>query len=306
MISIIICSVSSENLKKVTESIDNTVGIRNEIIAINNNHNPRGITAVYNEGVRKANYDYLCFVHEDVIFKSVDWGQKCINILQDQSIGIVGIAGGGYKSLAPSGWDCQELQNPYKTSHYMVQGYKYQNKSDYLVNNNPTGEKLNEVVAVDGVWFCTRKEVAVKYPFDEKLLKGFHGYDIDFSLSVIQEYKIVVTFEILIKHLSEGNFDKEWLNAILTVHSKWNAHLPKYLPQINTAEIFKAEKVAFKNIIDKMIAYKYSKKVILQMILNSYASPYMSLKLFSKIYFYYLKKILNIKINNKKLFYQIL
>jgi hypothetical protein len=290
MLSIIICSVNSDHLSQIKKNIADTVGIPHEVIAIDNNIKPRGITAVYNEGARKAKFNNLCFVHEDVEFKSSSWGQKCTDILKDPSIGIVGIAGGGYKALTPSGWHCEELPSPLKSFQYLIQGYKFKDQEEFFVEHNPMKETLSEVVAIDGVWFCTRKEVVEKYPFDEELLKHFHGYDVDFSLSVRKEYKIVVTYEILIKHLSEGSFDKKWLDTILILHTKWNAHLPAYLPHISEEMIFKTEKLAFKNLIDQMIGLGYSKKVILQVILNSYASPKMGLKLFSKIYFYYLKK----------------
>jgi len=290
MLSIIICSINADQLSLVQRNIADTVGIAHEIIAIDNSINPRGITAVYNEGARRAKYSHLCFVHEDVVFESSDWGQKCIDILKDPEIGLVGIAGSGYKSLAPSGWHCEELPSPLKFFQRLIQSFKYQAREDLYVEHNPLNEPLSRVVIIDGVWFCTRKEVVEKYPFDEALLKHFHGYDVDFSLSVGKEYKIMVTYEILIKHFSEGKFDKKWMDTILILHTKWNAHLPVYLPQITEEMIFRTEKQAFKNLIDKMIGLGYSKKIILQVILNSYASPKMGLKLFSKIYFYYLKR----------------
>lgn len=290
MLSIIICSIDPERLSHIKINIAETVGIPYEILAIENSINPRGITAVYNEGAKRAKFDYLCYVHEDVVFESNAWGQKCVDILQDPEIGLVGIAGSGYKSLAPSGWHCDELESPLKFFQRLIQSFKYQDRKDIYVENNPLNESLSEVVIIDGVWFCTRKEVVKNYPFDEELLKHFHGYDVDFSLSVRQKYKIMVTYEILIKHLSEGIFDKKWFDTMLILHTKWNGQLPAYLPQISEEMIFKTEKLAFKKLIDQMIARGYSKKVILQVILNSYASPKMGLKLFSKIYFYYLKK----------------
>lgn len=292
MLSIIICSVNPALLQQISQNIAETVGTTFEIIAIDNTVNPRGIAAVYNEGAQKANYRYTCFVHEDVVFEEAAWGPKCIEILKDPTIGIVGIAGGGYKALTPSGWHLEELPSPLKSFQHLIQGYKFQDKEEFYVDHNPLNEKFSEVVAIDGVWFCTRKEVVEKYPFDEKLLKEFHGYDVDFSLSVRQEYKIVVTYEILIKHMSEGAFNKKWLDTVLILHTKWNAHLPQYLPQISDEVIFKTEKIAFKNLIDQMLKMGYSSRVVLQVLLNSYASPKMTLKLFSKLYFYYLKKTL--------------
>jgi len=291
MLSIIICSVDPEQLSQVKTSIENTVGIPYEVVAIDNRTQPRGITAVYNEGVRLAQFPYLCFVHEDVLFETPDWGKVVVRTLEDPSIGLLGVAGGGYKSLAPSGWYFEPIPSPLKSFQHIVQGYKFQQKEDLYVNHNPLNQTLSEVVALDGVFFCARKEVSEKHPFDEKTFTGFHGYDVDFSLSVGREYKLVVSYEILIKHVSEGNFDKKWLDETLKVHAKWSAHLPASLSQIQHDEsLFKIEKVAFKNLIDEMIRQGYPSKAIFQMVLNSYPSELMTLKRFFKIYFYYLKR----------------
>ena len=46
------------------------------------------------------------------------------------------------------------------------------------------GEWFAEVVAVDGFGMFVRKEVWKANPFDEKMLTGFHCYDVDFSLQI--------------------------------------------------------------------------------------------------------------------------
>ena len=46
---------------------------------------------------------------------------------------------------------------------------------------------LEEVVCLDGVFICSRKEVWQQSKFNDADLKGFHFYDIDFSLKGITD-----------------------------------------------------------------------------------------------------------------------
>ena len=50
---------------------------------------------------------------------------------------------------------------------------------------------FEEVVTLDGLGLFVRKEVWNLYPFDEKLLIGFHCYDLDFSLQIVNNIKIM-------------------------------------------------------------------------------------------------------------------
>ncbi|MBS9523274.1 hypothetical protein KI659_04510 [Litoribacter alkaliphilus] len=291
MISIIICSVNQSYLDQVSQNISQTVGIEFELIAIDNTQNPRGITSVYNEGANRAKYPHLCFVHEDVIFETMDWGKKVCEILSDESIGLVGVAGSIYKSLAPSGWYLYELNYPAKAFQKIRQAYKFEDRPPMLVEANHNDKKLNEVVCIDGVWFCTTKKVMEEMSFDESI-QGFHGYDVDFSLSVAQKYKVMVTYDVLLTHFSEGRFDRQWLDSTLKVQKKWNHCLPNYLPDVPEHLIYKTEKAAFKRSIKEMLKYGYGFREIKAMLLNARKSPFMSDSLFYKLYFYLIKTTL--------------
>ena len=74
------------------------------------------------------------------------------------------------------------------------------------------GEWFAEVVAVDGFGMFVRKEVWKAYPFDEKMLTGFHCYDVDFSLqiAVSKRYRnyVCCSPEVQVEHLSEGNYNR--------------------------------------------------------------------------------------------------
>ena len=286
MISIIICSASTEELKQVSQNIDLTIGVPYEIIGINNSDGKRGICEVYNEGKRKAKYDTLCFMHEDIEIKTENWGVNVLNIFtENKEIGVVGVAGGGYKALAPSGWYCVEYNSPDKSFQNVIQGFKLKSKTEVHAYHNPYLQKLSEVVCVDGMWFCARKDILNDKPFDEDMLKGFHGYDVDFCLSIFGKHKIVVTYDILMKHSSEGNFNKEWLNDLLKLHRKWNAHLPMTVTKsVSNEELYFTEKRALKNVIEQMLEWEYSFSEVQRMLFSLAKSRKMPLRLFFKGY----------------------
>lgn len=184
-----------------------------------------GISEAYNRGVAKAKYKMLCFVHEDIEFKTKNWGKNVLEIFKsDPEIGLLGAAGNLYKSLTPSHWS---FPNADKNSFYVnVIQQDSQTAEPITFYGNPTNADLQQVAAIDGFWFCARKDVILEFPFDYKTCTGFHGYDVDISLSVQKKYKVAVTFDILIQHFSTGNFNQDWIDSILKVHKKWKNELP--------------------------------------------------------------------------------
>jgi hypothetical protein len=224
MISIIICSVNKIFARQVQENIAATIGVEWEAIVIDNTIVPKSITAVYNEGAAKAKYDILCFAHEDILFKTQDWGKKIAELFdKDKKLGLIGVAGCKYKSQTPSGWftgmaeaDCCNIKH---LNRHGITETLYFNPSDNALSQ--------EVKVADGVFLCSTKKVWQQIPFEEKLLNGFHLYDIDFSFRIAQQFTAIVTYEIDILHITKGNhFDKRWLDYTLLWHHKMNSQLP--------------------------------------------------------------------------------
>lgn len=224
MISIIISSCNQQYFTALQGNISNTIGVEYEIIKI---HNPgkMSICEAYNRGVEKAKYSILCFAHEDIEFKTENWGSKVLDIFSSAPhVGLLGAAGNIYKSLTPSHWSFPDAD---KNSFYVnvIQG-DLQTVEPIIFYANPTNVNLQQVAAIDGFWFCAPKDVILEFPFDSKTCTGFHGYDVDISLSVQKKYKVAVTFDILIQHFSTGNFKRDWMDSILKVHKKWKNELP--------------------------------------------------------------------------------
>ncbi|SEF94605.1 Glycosyltransferase like family protein [Halpernia humi] len=216
MLSIIISSYQKDFYENLVENINETIGeaFLYEILPI---WNPKlmGICAAYNLGAKKSKFENLLFLHEDLIFKTKNWGEKLISHLTQKNTGIIGVAGSSYVPKAPFSWTVAEKYNVVN----ILQGNKEDANSILL---NSTKSNRNKVFAVDGVFLAVKKEVFNQCKFDEDLLKGFHGYDLDFSLSVAKQFQNYVIDDILIEHFSKGNLDCEWLQANIKVRQKHN------------------------------------------------------------------------------------
>ncbi|MNR23095.1 hypothetical protein D3C85_1400950 [compost metagenome] len=97
--------------------------------------------------------------------------------------------------------------------------------------------------------------------FTEKF-EGFHNYDLDISFKIKQnQRKIVVTNQILLEHLSEGQVDGKWLESTLKVHNFYSKILPLSIDDKMNADDFK--NIDYDN-FRKMIylSYKYKRRSV--------------------------------------------
>lgn len=225
MITVIICSVNPDYLSKLQVNIAATIGVPYELLAIDNRNSNKGICKVYNEAAAAAQYELLCFIHEDVLLHSKDWGLVLADVLSNQLAGVVGVSGTIYKSRYPASWVACRL------GYYRINTLQHFRNKPGPVRSvvNPANETESEVVVVDGVFMACRKATWQDNPFDEKMLNGFHGYDLDWSISIGTKFQVVVTHRILLEHFSEGSFTREWINASFALHQKWKSSLPRNL-----------------------------------------------------------------------------
>lgn len=229
MISVITCSINPEKLEGLRRNLTETIGeVPFELIAIDNRKSPKSIAAAYNEGASKAIYPYLLFIHEDAGFVDKDWTGEIVKKLSEQDCGVIGFAGSQLMLNAPGGWNVM----PKWCVWYLME-----NGSLNRINTDERTPAFKEVVAVDGFAMFVRKEVWVRYPFDENAIRGFHCYDVDFSLSVGIDYKNYVCTNILLYHDSEGNFGEAWVQETRRVYKeKWNKVLPRYASDVTLSK----------------------------------------------------------------------
>ena len=288
MISVIICSANKKLLNQVSENISATVGVPFEIIAIDNSKAEQGICSVYNQGALKARYDILCFMHEDVLIKTNNWGQTVVSLFNnDPQLGLVGVAGSTYKPLSPSGWRGIDIDTTYIN---IIQSFKRVDQESRLDYRNPDNKTLAKVADVDGVWLCTTKKIAQEIRFDEITFHGFHGYDVDFSLSVGKKYTVAVTFGVLLDHFSEGNYDSTWAKETLKLHLKWHNHLPVGIETVTPKQSARIEKKTFKNFTSEWISFNYPLNTLFKLLWKNNSFLKHNAMLFFKLNFHLFKR----------------
>jgi hypothetical protein len=100
-------------------------------------------------------------------------------------------------------------------------------KFEYVDYINKDIDKYTEVVAVDGMWFCIPKNLFDKIRFDAQGYDGFHMYDMDISMQVINilQKKVIVTFEIVVGHYTNGAIDEVFIKNMKYFYKKWEKYL---------------------------------------------------------------------------------
>jgi hypothetical protein len=98
-------------------------------------------------------------------------------------------------------------------------------------------ELSSNAVLVDGLWFCVPKIVMDKVSFDESTFSGFHCYDLDICLQIIElNYEVRIVYDINIEHFSIGKRDAKWLRGIFTLYAKWKKILPIQTTEISNSQ----------------------------------------------------------------------
>lgn len=257
MISIIICSRTKEINQKLTYNIEQTIGCDYELIVIDNSENTYSIFEAYNFGIKKSKGNYWCFIHDDILFHSKNWGKVALTIFQkDKNIGLIGVAGAKIKTKIPSAWwDCPEEMRVINIIQHIPK--KYKENWNYGFEN----EDSTEVVVIDGVFMLGRKDNAIE--FDERLT-GFHNYDLNLCLEYINNgYKIIVTSEILLEHLSMGTLNKSWYNSTIKIHQIYKKNLPVLLSDdISSLALKKIEVNNGIHFLNNIINFGFNRSII--------------------------------------------
>ena len=220
MISCILCSRTKDVSKAFKQNIAETIGAEYELIVIDNSKNKYSIFSAYNEGVRHAKGDILCFMHEDILYKTLEWGKQVETIMQDISIGCLGVIG-SYMLPKNSGYWYDV--KPYMTGRVLAD-------ENHSVDCNENGYVESEVVAVDGMWFCIQKSMFQTISFDEQTYQGFHWYDMDICMQILnigKKISIIRTIEIIHEN-HNPQINLSFIENMELFYTKWNRYLPIY------------------------------------------------------------------------------
>ncbi|MDR0769384.1 MAG: glycosyltransferase family protein [Dysgonamonadaceae bacterium] len=217
MISIIICSKSKDISEQLKSNIEVTIGVQYELIVIDNSKQDYSIFSAYNEGIRRASFDCLCFMHEDIWYHSKEWGKKVLTHLAKTETGLIGLAGAYYLPAVPAPWF---KAKPHVKN--LIQSNREKNKP----SKRYTIVEDKDVICVDGFWFCSRKNIFKEVGFDEKTFTGFHFYDLDISMQIYERgYSIRVISDITVEHCSGGTLNSQWIDSAYIFYNKWEKQL---------------------------------------------------------------------------------
>ena len=286
MISIIICTAKLSLISAIEVNISKTIGVEYELIAIDNSNSQYSIFQAYNIGVKRSKFPILCFMHDDIIYHSIDWGCEVIKHFNSQETGMIGIGGTRFLSCIPTIW--------------WAGGHRYFNSKTGIVchnsidtnrNNlnetkyniiNPENGNHTKVAILDGLWFCIRKDLFEKIEFDEIKYNGFHFYDLDISMQIKNlNYDIFCLFNIKIEHISSSKTDENWIKNSIIFYSKWQSNLPTSLIKMSFKQFIIVNYNAFK------IGYNIYKS-------NNVRHPFLFLlnkSHFLKLFSYYVKSL---------------
>lgn len=223
MISIIICSIHDRIPPKLEDNIAATIGCDYELLCIDNSSNLYNIFQAYNRGVEMAKGDILCFMHDDILFLDQGWGLKVMHHLSED-VGVIGVIGNHLLPNCPASWWTTSLR-----SGNVIQRSRSDNRNINILFDKYRQPNLSytDVVTVDGLWFCMPKSIFSQVKFDEDTYDGFHCYDTDICMQVLQcKLSIRAVFNIPIAHYSIGSLSKDFFQQRRLWYKKWEKKLP--------------------------------------------------------------------------------
>lgn len=243
MISFITCSIDPTQLKGLRHNLAETAGVEYELIAHDNREAGWGLARAYNHGAGRARYPLLCFVHEDVRFRTPGFGAELVRFYAaTPGAGLVGFAGSKAKSRAPSGWS--NLPQ-FDRRHVLQHG---RSGAITLQTAIQEGTPYTRVLTLDGMAFFAPAAIWRAHRFDEQTFPGFHGYDLDFSTTVALAHPNFVCQAVLAEHFSPGSFNPAWAWATEAYHRKWADRLPLACVELDEAA---------RESLERTCAYRY-------------------------------------------------
>jgi len=223
MISVVF-STREDNPKHI-EHIKNTSGIHKGLeVKQYINNGEYSLTELYNKALKETTNNIVVFCHDDIIFDTKNWGNKILkHFKRNSEYGILGKAGSKYMPSSGRWWDNGMTEA-------IGQVYHKQGEKKWLSSyNKPFGNKVEETIIVDGLFFVVNKNI-IKKQFNEEI-KGFHFYEIDFCFNnFLEDVKVGVISDISITHLSVGQTNQQWEENREQFVNIYKDKLPQIVP----------------------------------------------------------------------------
>lgn len=210
---------SDEENQKFIKHIDETIGVKH-ISVCYTNHNQYSLSEIYNKAIREYKDPNAIFVfcHNDIIFRTKNWGKLLLTKFNNTTYQIIGVAGTTYLDENGVWWHDRTKM------HGVVEhtdGYTTWES----IYSKPIKGHIEPVVLIDGVFMAVDCNELEDY-FDEEFT-GFHLYDLSFCVpNYLNGCNIGVTTDIRILHKSIGMTNQQWENNRMQFVEKYKHELP--------------------------------------------------------------------------------
>jgi tetratricopeptide (TPR) repeat protein len=199
MISIIACSHNDAQFAAMQASYDRALADwPHELIRI---PDATSLAGGYNRGAAVATGEVFVFSHDDVEILASDFGDRLMRRLDECDV--LGVAG-ATRATGPA-W-------PFAGWPYLHGSVIYPEENGYRVTvYSRTVPLARGIRVMDGVFLAARREIALVVGWDAYTCRGFHGYDVDFTLRAAQAgLRLAVASDLGVVHRSYGSFDDRW------------------------------------------------------------------------------------------------
>lgn len=231
----VIATDDEEKAKAAIESIRKIRGPADQIVLIENSDS---MAKAYNEGVERAEFDRICFMHHDVELRpSTYWSDEMLDALYKRyRIGFLGAAGS--KDLFP---DARWYIDGNRMCGAVIHGQFYKDGQPNIpqqAKKLPDGRMYAEwltsygdfgrCVVMDGVVLITTKEVLADIGgFDEITYPDcWHYYDMDVTLRAHLNGYHNIAVPLFLRHLSLGSYNDQWAQTKDKFVEKWEGIFP--------------------------------------------------------------------------------
>ena len=248
--------LSEEENEHFKQHISDTIGIKYFKTICYPNFNEYSLTELYNKALAEhiESNSIFVFCHNDIIFRTRNWGVLLLHRFNITNYDIIGVAGTTFMSDNGVWWTDRTkmvgiVEHTDGTNTWVSEYSKHRN-----------GE-ITPTVLIDGVFMAVNPET-IQVGFNEDF-KGFHHYDTSFCLeNYLEGCNIGVTTDIRILHKSVGMVNDEWEKNRQQLVELYKGELPlKYLSPYGNLKILFAIR-SFKNLTgSELVIYEYAKEL---------------------------------------------
>jgi hypothetical protein len=195
------------------------------------NNGEKSLSQVYNEILNEAKHNIVVLLHDDLEFDTKNWAEKVIKHFdKTPEYGILGLAGTKYLDSNAKWWEVFNTM-------YGIVNHKHEGKKWTSTYSKDIGNKIEDVILVDGLFLAINKET-IKRNFDDTI-EGFHFYDVGFCLpNFLDNVKIGVMFDVRVTHLSIGQTNQQWEENRIKFAEKYKENLPIDINKKEESETF--------------------------------------------------------------------